>query len=100
MNLLFIYTMNVIPHPATARGAEAPRPFPEKLPELEYPDDFAIRKIHGHGCFIWRSKHVFLSRVLVHERVALEPLGDGLYSVFFGPLLLARFDERESRINK
>jgi putative transposase len=78
----------------------SPRPFPERLPELEYPDDFAIRKIHGHGCFIWRSKHVFVSRVLINERIALEPLGDGLYSVFFGPLLLARFDERESRISK
>lgn len=77
----------------------SPRPFSEKLPEFEYPDDFVIRKIHGHGCFIWHSKHVFVSRVFINERIALEPLGDGLYSVHFGPVLLARFDERQGRID-
>ncbi|MBD3850526.1 MAG: hypothetical protein IFK93_04470 [Acidobacteria bacterium] len=40
----------------------------------------------------------FVSRVLVNERIGLEPLLEGLWSVYLGPVLLARFDEREGRI--
>lgn len=76
----------------------SPRPFPERLGHFEYPSDFTVRKVHGHGCFIWHSKHVFASRVLINERIGLDQVGDGIWSVYLGPVLLGRFDEREGRL--
>ena len=95
---------NVRPHHALGKKTPAevyqpsPRAFPKKLGELEYPDDFTVRKVHGNGCMIWHQKHIFVSHVLIDERVGLEPLLEGLWSVYLGPMLLARFDEREGRI--
>jgi putative transposase len=78
----------------------SPRPFPEVLPTFEYPSHFRVRKVHGNGCMIWRGEHTFVSHVLENERVGLEAVDDGLWSVHLGPVLLARFDEREKRLYK
>lgn len=76
----------------------SPRDYPKKLSQFEYPHDFTTRKVHAHGCFVWHQKHIFVSRVLANERIGLEPLLEGLWSVYLGPMLLARFDEQEGRI--
>lgn len=76
----------------------SPRKYPQKLSHFEYPYDFTIRKVHAHGCFVWHRKHVFVSTVLANERIGLEPLQEGLWSIYLGPVLLARFDEQEGRI--
>ena len=95
---------NVRPHHALGKKTPAEvyqpssRAFPKNLGDFEYPDDFTIRKVHGNGCIIWRQKHIFVSHVLIDERVGLEPLLEGLWSLYLGPMLVARFDEREGRI--
>lgn len=94
----------VRPHHALGKKTPAevyhpsPRAFPEKLNEFEYPDDFTVRKVHGNGCIVWHQRHIFVSRVVINERVGLEALQEGLWSVYLGPVLLARFDDREGRI--
>lgn len=95
---------NIRPHHALGKKTPAevyqpsPRAFPEKIGRFEYPQDFTVRKVHRNGCIVWHQKHIFLSRVLAGEQVGLEPLLEGLLSVYLGPVLLARFDEREGRI--
>jgi hypothetical protein len=42
---------------------------------------------------------LFLSHTLHGETVALEEIDDGIWSLFYGPVLLARFDERERRFH-
>ena len=78
----------------------SPRPFPEKLPIFEYPPHFKVRKVHGNGCMIWGGEHIFVSRILIEERLGLEAEDDGLWSLYLGSLLVARFDEREKRLYK
>lgn len=76
----------------------SPRPFPERLPKFEYPAHFETRKVHPNACMRWRGSIVVVGRVLVGEHLGLEPFDDGVWSVYLGPVLLARLDERRKRL--
>ena len=54
-----------------------------------------MRRVQSRGEISWRGLKLFVSEVLMGERVALEEVDDGVWSLYFGPRLLARFDERE-----
>jgi hypothetical protein len=41
---------------------------------------------------------VHVGHVFADEYVRLEEVADGIWSVYFGPVLLGRFDERDLRI--
>jgi hypothetical protein len=45
------------------------------------------------GHINWIQHQIYLSVLLENEDVALRPVDDGLYEVFFGPLLLGWMDE-------
>ena len=78
--------------------APSPRPYPARLPALEYPAHCEVRRVSRNGGVRWHNRWVNVSHVLAEEYVAFEEVGDGLWSVAFGPLLLGRFDERALRI--
>ena len=72
----------------------SPRPYPKTLPPLIYPGDCALRRVGPSGSVTWSGHAVFVSHVLTQEDVAFRPLADGVWAVFFGPLLLGHLDER------
>jgi putative transposase len=73
----------------------SPRRFPSRLPAPEYPGHWEVRRVLPNGGFRWRSAFVFLSSVLVGHDIGLEEVDDGLWSVYFGPMPIGRFDESE-----
>jgi hypothetical protein len=77
----------------------SPRPYPDRLPPIEYPNHFEKRKVATNGCMKWHDRFVFVSRPLIGEYVGLDEVDDGVWSVFYGPVLLARFDERDRRLH-
>ncbi|MDH5760982.1 MAG: leucine zipper domain-containing protein [Gemmatimonadota bacterium] len=64
------------------------RPFPNKLPPLNYPAHFEVRKVSTNGGIRWHSCWVNASHLLGGELVGLEEIADGVWAVFFGPLCL------------
>lgn len=70
------------------------RPYPRRIPELEYPAHFERRLVSRNGGIRWGSGWVNVSQVLSEEYVGLEEVDDEVWAVYFGPLLLGRFDER------
>jgi transposase InsO family protein len=92
------------PHEALAQKTPAElyhssgRPYPEKTPEPEYPGHFEVRWVRPNGGIKWQGEFLFLSQALSGERVGLEESDDGVWSVYFGLVLLARFDERERKL--
>jgi hypothetical protein len=42
----------------------------------------------------WKNGRIFTSKTLAGEWVGLEEIDDGIWSLYYGPVLLARFDER------
>ena len=81
--------------PASVYGP-SPRPFPERLPEIEYPAGFAPRRVEVHGAIDWRFGRLFLGEALAGQTVGLEEVEDG-WRIWFGPLALARLDARQLR---
>lgn len=74
------------------------RAYPEQEPTLTYPGHFKVLKVCGNACLKWRKRWVFISRVLVDELIGLESIDEGIWSVYFGPVLLGRFDERNNHL--
>jgi transposase InsO family protein len=72
----------------------SPREYPARLPEIEYPEQFRLRRVQVHGDIVFGNRGIFLSEVLSGEVVALEEQEQG-WRVWFGPLELAWLDEKE-----
>ncbi len=83
--------------PASVYGASA-RALPERLPDPGYAGHYEVRRVSTAGMFRFKQRQVFLSQTLSHEWIALEEVADGLWSVYFYDVLLARLDERDFTI--
>lgn len=95
----------VRPHEALAMQTPASvyvpsaREYPRQVPEMEYPATMIVRSVHAHGHFRWKNRHdVFLTEVLWGEHIGLLPRDERWYDVYFGPVLLARFDSGQRRV--
>ena len=75
------------------------RPYPDRLPEPEYPGHFEIRRVSRNGGIRWKKGWVNISHALLEENVGLEEVADGIWSLYFGPLLLGRFHEDELKLH-
>jgi transposase InsO family protein len=69
------------------------RPYPFKLPELEYPSHYEVRKVSSIGNFRWRGAVVFTTRGLAGEDIGLVEIEDGLWRMYFSGLDLGVLDE-------
>lgn len=76
----------------------ADRPYPEQLPEVEYPGHYELRKVRHTGEIKWKGARLFLSETLAGEQVGLEETDDGIWSLYFSTILLARYDERDRKL--
>ncbi|HEY9461580.1 MAG TPA: leucine zipper domain-containing protein [Vicinamibacterales bacterium] len=83
--------------PAT-RYQPSPRPFPRRLPSLEYPGHAQIRRVDQNGYVSWR-RPLFVSVALADEAIAFEEIDDGIWTVTFATVVLGRLDERQHRIH-
>lgn len=92
------------PHEALGMATPAsiyttsPRQYPSRLPEIVYPDHFELRYVSANGGIRFNHRWINVSHVLKGEHVGLEEVGDGLWDLYFGPLRLGWFDERNYRL--
>ena len=89
------------PHEALGQRTPAsvyrpsPRPYPTRLPNVEYEQGIVIKGVPQHGDIRWQGQRVFLNQALAGEEVGFQPLSDGLWLVRFGSVRLAKWDERK-----
>ena len=74
------------------------RPYPKKLPMLEYPAHFETRYVSGNGGIRWNCDWVNVSITCAGEYVGLEEIDNGIWNVYFGPVKLSRLIEEQMRI--
>jgi transposase InsO family protein len=79
--------------PATAYTG-SPRCYPARLPEVEYPETFVVRRAHPNGDIKWRGHRVRTSEALAGQLVGVEAIADGQWRVWFGPVALGWLDAR------
>jgi putative transposase len=82
-----------------SRYDASPRPLPSRLPALEYPGHFEVRRVSPIGQVSWRNEAVFVSETLAGQPVGFEEVDDGIWTVVFAGVALGRFNERERKIH-
>jgi len=73
------------------------RSYPTKMPPIEYPTSFETRSVRDGGMIKWGGELLFVSEVLVGERIALVRQDNERWNVYFGPVRLALWNERTKR---
>lgn len=76
----------------------SPRPYPSKLPRLEYPAHYEKRLVSDNGGIRWKCAWVNVSSCCASEYVGLEEIDDGVWEIYFGPVKLGRLLEEHLRI--
>ena len=84
--------------PVTAYHPSA-RSLPRRVPPVEYPGHFEIRRVSSTGQISWHGTFLFVTEALAGEPIAFEEVDDGLWTVYFATVALGRFDERHRRIH-
>src|SRR5690606_23729625 len=69
--------------PPSALYRPAARALPDRLPPLDYPGHFEVRKVSGNGGIRWRNRYLGITTVLINEYVGFEEVDDGLWTVYY-----------------
>ncbi len=75
------------------------RSLPSRLPALEYPGHMEVRLVSSNGCVSWAGAPLFVATPLAGESVAFEEVDDGIWTLRFASLALARYDERHRSLH-
>ncbi len=84
----------------SARYHRSQRPLPTRLLEMRYPDHMIVRNVRPSGQVRWKGKEIFISETLAGETIAFEPGDDHIFTLHYGPIQLARFDEHKHKLIK
>jgi transposase InsO family protein len=74
------------------------RLMPSKLPQIEYPAHYEVRRVSLNGGIRWRSKWVNVGPVLGSEFIGLVEIADGFWDVFFSSKFLGTLNEKIMKI--
>lgn len=77
----------------------SPRALPARVPPLDYPGHMEVRRVGSKGEISWKSQRVFVATPLAGEYVALEEVDDGVWTLYFAAMPLARYDDRHRRLH-
>ena len=77
----------------------SPRPYPDRLPALEYPGHYLVKRVTNAGTIRFQDRLLFLANALKQHHVGLEETADGVWSVYLGAVLLGRIDERTMKVH-
>ena len=89
------------PHEALAMETPAsvythsPRAYPNRLPTIEYPLHFQVKKVTDAGTVRFQRKLLYLANSLVEQDIGFEETDDGIWAIYFNRTLLATMDERD-----
>jgi putative transposase len=75
------------------------RSLPTRLPPLEYPGHMEVRLVSSNGCVSWNGAPLFVATALAREYVAFEEADDGIWTLRFANVALARYDDRHRKLD-
>jgi putative transposase len=73
----------------------SPRPYTGGLPPIAYPGHYIPKRVTNAGTIRFKKRLLFLANSLKQHVVGLEEVDDGVWSIYFCHVLLARIDERD-----
>jgi len=72
--------------------SSSPRPYPKRLPIIEYPSEWEVRLVSSSGQFKWKDKPLHLSDNLAGQYVGIAENENGLLTVSYGALQLGQIE--------
>jgi len=78
--------------------SQSPRSFPSRLPQLIYPEDMLVRRVHNHGDILYFGRRLFLTESLRDEVIGIEQVSEDVSRLWYCDYLLGRIDHRNWRI--
>ncbi len=84
--------------PPASRYTHSRREYPERLPPVEYPGHFLVKRVTNAGTIRFKDWLLFLAHALERHQVGLEETGDGIWSLFLGAVLPGKIDEGEMKV--
>jgi transposase InsO family protein len=78
--------------------APSPRPYPPRLPQIEYAPHVQVRRVRSSGEILWRGQWFYISEALVGEWVGFEKVTDQMWVLRFGPVDLGLYSERDKKL--
>ena len=69
------------------------RPFPGKLPAVDYGSDVTVRFVHTNGEIKWKGDKIYLSETLIGQYVALNQVDNHLWRINYSFYPLGLLDE-------
>ena len=76
----------------------SPRPYPAKLPEVQYESGITVRQVRHSGEIKWHGELIYVSEVLAKEPVGLRPIDNDKWELHYSFHLLGVLDERNKNI--
>ena len=73
----------------------SPRAYDARLLPIEYPGHFLVKRITTAGTFRFKKRLLFIAHALAPHTIGLEEVDDGVWSIYFCHVLIARLDERD-----
>jgi transposase InsO family protein len=73
----------------------SPRSYDARLFPIEYPGHFLVKRITNAGTFRFKKRLLFIAHALAPHTIGLEEVNDGVWSIYFCQVLIARLDERD-----
>jgi putative transposase len=81
--------------PPAAVYRPSPRAYDARLPPIDYPGHFLVKRITNAGTFRFKHRLLFIAHSLAPHTIGLEEIDDGIWSIYFCQVLIARLDERD-----
>ena len=72
--------------------SDSSRPYPKRLPTVDYPSDWDVRLVSSSGQFKWKDKPLHLSNNLAGQYVGIAENESGLLTVSYGALELGQIE--------
>ena len=73
------------------------RPFSSRPKKLEYDTTMDVRSVRSNGQIKWEGGQLFMSEVLAGANVGLLEIGEAVWSIYFGPVLIGYLDGLTNR---
>jgi putative transposase len=80
--------------------ARSLRPFPRRVPEVEYDAEVQVRRISEKGDLKWKGERTFVSETFAYEYVGLRASDDRYSEVLYGPLVVGWLDTFQTRFHR
>lgn len=73
----------------------SPRLYTGGLPPIEYPGHYIPKRVTNAGTIRFKKRLLFIANSLKQQVLGLDEVDDGIWSIYFCNVLLARVDERD-----